>query len=221
MENRFTSNLRTDLGRIPYGECLDLQMQLVKLRKAGKIGNTLLFLEHYPPVYTIGRKADPKNFSGVEVIRTDRGGDVTYHSPGQLVCYLIFNVERDGRKDVRKFVHSVESAVINPLKSFGYDAYVGAEPGIWIRGENRKVASLGMAIDGNTSYHGFALNLTQEPIDGFLSVNPCGMEPSVMGFVPMDRSSVIREIVNNFSSEYGQFNEVSRHELVEAVRTLS
>jgi lipoyl(octanoyl) transferase len=115
----------------------------------------------------------------------------------------------------------VESAIINSLKFFGYDAYVGAEPGIWIRGENRKVASLGMAIDGNISYHGFALNLTQEPIDGFLSVNPCGMEPSMMGFVPLDRSSVIREIVNNFSSEYGQFNEVSRHKLMEVVRTLS
>ncbi|QRF75392.1 lipoate-protein ligase B [Thermoplasmatales archaeon] len=221
MENLSTSNLHTDLGRISYADCLDLQMKLVSLRKAGKVGNVLLFLEHYPPVYTIGRKADPKNFNGVEVVKTDRGGDVTYHSPGQLVSYIIFNTEKDGKRDVRKFVHSVEGVIMDTLRFFGYESYVGEEPGIWIRNPDRKVASIGMAIDGNISYHGFALNLTREPIEGFTAVNPCGLDPAVMGYVPLERSAVIREIVRNFADRFGPFNELSRRELMEAATTLS
>jgi lipoate-protein ligase B len=213
MENLSTSNLHTDLGRIGYQECLELQLKLLKLRKTGEIGNIMLFLEHDPPVYTIGRKSDPGNFGKVNVVATDRGGDVTYHSPGQLVVYLIFNIENDGRRDVRKFVHAVENAIMESIAHFGYDPYVGDEPGIWIKQGNKKVASLGMAIDGSVSYHGFSLNFTEEPLEGFRKVNPCGLDPEVMGYVPVDRNSLISELLINFERIFGKFYAIGKMDL--------
>ncbi|MEM0156163.1 MAG: lipoyl(octanoyl) transferase LipB [Thermoplasmataceae archaeon] len=221
MENLSTSNLHTDLGRIGYQECLELQLKLLKLRKGGKIGDIMLFLEHDPPVFTTGRKSNPINFGKVNVVATDRGGDVTYHSPGQLVVYLIFNIESDGKRDVRKFVHAVESAIMESIARFGYDPYVGDEPGIWIKQGNKKVASIGMAIDGFVSYHGFSLNFTDEPLEGFRQVNPCGLDPGVMGYVPVDRNSLIGELLKNFGSRFGNFIAIDKNDLEEAVRKLN
>lgn len=220
MVNRSTSNLHIDLGRIPYEECLNLQLKLVRLRKSGKIGNVLLFLEHDPPVYTIGRKSDPRNYSGVNVVKTDRGGDVTYHSPGQLVGYPIFNIEHEGRKDVRKFVQSVEGIIMDTLAHFGFSPYIGDEPGIWLKPQMKKVASLGMAIDDNVSYHGFAINLTEEPLRGFTSVNPCGMDPAVMGYAPVERSEFTAEIIRNFEGVFGKFNQIESSDLMDLASTL-
>jgi lipoyl(octanoyl) transferase len=220
MENHYTSNLAVDLGRIEYRKCLDLQLSLVSLRREGKIPDTMLMLEHDPPVYTIGRKSDPLNFQGVDVVRTDRGGDVTYHSPGQLVIYLIFDLRSEGRVDVRAFVKSVENIIIEMIEKKGHRATVGEEPGIWIE-TGKKVASLGMAIDNGISYHGVALNISEEPLKGFSLVNPCGLDPNVMGFVDFDRKEAMENAVRIFSERFGKFEPIDCGQFLTDVSAIS
>ena len=215
MDYPCTSNLAVDLGRIDYSTCLDLQRFLVGQVRSGQIPGVLLFLEHYP-VYTIGRKADPNNYPMVEVVKTDRGGDVTYHGPGQLVIYPILRIASGDRIDVRAFVHQIEDIMIDSLKSYGYSAAVGDEPGIWIQGEgrSRKVASIGMAIDHGISYHGIAINLSPDVIDGFEKIRPCGLNPDVMGYVDVPRDDIIKTITENFSWRFGPFRTIGKDELL-------
>lgn len=214
MERRCTSNLAADLGRISYDECLELQHRLVSLRRTDQVGNILLFLEH-GPVYTIGRKADPANYPEINVTRTERGGDVTYHGPGQLVVYVVFRVERDGRMDVRRFVSDVSQSFVQALRSSGFDAEEGKEePGIWINhGGRKKVGSVGMAIDHGVSYHGVSLNLTEETLERFRKIRPCGMDPSVMWYVDVPRTDIIAKLLEELGSRFGKFIMVSRSEL--------
>ncbi len=210
----FTSNLAVDLGRIDYSSCLDLQRFLVDEVRSGRIPGILLFLEHNP-VYTIGRKADPNNYPMVEVIKTDRGGDVTYHGPGQLVIYPIIRIAEGDHVDVRAFVHSIEDIIIDSLKAYGYSASVGDEPGIWIHeGDKiRKVASIGMAIHHGISYHGIAINLSQDAIRGFEKIRPCGLNPDVMWYVNIPRGRIINTIMENFSLRFGPFRAIKPEEL--------
>lgn len=221
MENPCISNHAVDLGSIGYSECLELQLKLVSLRRSGDIGNTLLFLEHDPPVYTIGRKADPANWPGLDPVRTERGGDVTYHSPGQLVIYPIFDLNENGRVDVRSFVMRVESCVMAALEENGVSAYIGKdEPGIWTVGENRKVASVGMAIDRGISYHGIAINITEEPLNGFLKINPCGLDPKVMGHVGVDRRIMVESMLKAFNRYFPEMEEISREKFYRTIEKL-
>ncbi len=220
MEKHCTSNLAADLGRITYQESLELQHRLVRLRRSGQIGDILLFLEH-DPVYTIGRKADPLNYPGISVISTERGGDVTYHGPGQLVVYMIFRVERDGKVDVRRLISEITQSFVSSIRSFGFDAGAGKEePGIWIMSQGRKkVGSIGMAIDHGVSYHGVALNLSEEVLESFLKIRPCGMEPEVMWYVPIPRKDIIGRLTKELGSRFGEFSKVSRAE-IEAISEL-
>ncbi len=206
---RYTSNLAVDLGRISYGRAYEIQKQLVELIKQDCQNGFLLFLEH-DPVYTVGRKPIPENYSGVDVVVTERGGDVTYHGPGQMVVYPIFQISGQERIDVREYVHFVEKIVIDILEKAGYKAFVGDEPGIWIGTSNgdRKVASMGMAIDHGISYHGVSINLTKEAVQGFLKINPCGLDPSVMHYASVTARSVKNEFIKAFSSRYGPFQEM-------------
>lgn len=215
-----TSNLAVDLGPIPYGECLDIQMDLVKLRRAGMIGNVLLFLEHDPPVYTIGRKSDPTNWKGLDPVRTDRGGDVTYHGPGQLVVYPIFDISRDGSVDVRSFVKSVEKTVMSALSENEVDSYVGEEPGIWSVKSKKKVASIGMAIDRHISYHGIAINYTRKAVEGFARINPCGLDPSSMGYVEIPREKLVNSLLQQFGKVFSPHRPISRSEFMDLLETL-
>lgn len=215
MANRYTSNHAVDLGTIPYGECLDLQLRLVGMRKENSIGNVILFLEHDPPVYTIGRKSDPGNWPGIDPVRTGRGGDVTYHSPGQLVVYPVIELSENGKVDVRAFVRKVENAVISALGRNGVEAYIGREePGIWTVEGNRKVASVGMAIDKHVSYHGIAINISPEPLEGFSRISPCGLDPSVMGYVDIKRGKLVQSLIREFSSTFTEFSMIGREEFL-------
>jgi len=207
MENRYISNLAIDLGVIDYEKCLKIQKDAVKRKISGEIPDVLLFLEH-PPVYTTGRKDSPSNYHGIDVIRTERGGDVTYHGPGQLVIYPILKIDgSDGKIDVRGFVVKLEKIVIKSLERFGYNARVGDEPGIWIgTGESsRKVASMGLAIERGVSYHGISINIGKEVLEGFSRINPCGMDASVMGYVNIKREDLIHSLIANFSDQFGEF----------------
>jgi lipoate-protein ligase B len=174
-------------GRVPYETATAWQERLVDRRlEAGP--DVLLLLEH-PPVYTLGRGADPRFVAGgaggpVPVVRTGRGGQVTYHGPGQLVGYPIVDLG-EHRRDVRWYVRSLEQVLIDALARLGIAAdRVEGLPGVWIDGR-RKIASIGVAIRRWVTWHGFALNVSSD-LDGFASITPCGI-------VGVEMTSIARE----------------------------
>lgn len=174
-----------NLGLTPYDQALDLQHRLVAARKAGQIGDVLLLLEH-PPVITLGRRADTSNVLaapellarlGVSVHRVERGGDVTYHGPGQLVGYPILDL-RQHRQDVGWYVRSLEETLIRALADFGIQGYrVPGLVGVWVKhqGSPGKVAAIGARIEQWVTYHGFALNVDPN-MSYFDLIVPCGIE---------------------------------------------
>ncbi|MBI1956390.1 MAG: lipoyl(octanoyl) transferase LipB, partial [Acidobacteria bacterium] len=153
------------MGQVPYRQAWDLQQSLVERRKAREIEDTILFLEH-PPVITLGRNAKREHVlsapeileqSGVEVVETDRGGEVTYHGPGQLVGYPILDLGAI-RRDVVWYVRTLEEALIRTAKDFGLSAgRMEGRPGVWVN--QAKVAAIGIHISRWVTSHGFALNL--------------------------------------------------------------
>lgn len=169
------------LGLVGYGEAHELQKHLQAQRIRGEIEDTVLLLEH-PPVVTFGRSAKEKHLlmprtilesQGVEVHEVGRGGDVTYHAPGQLVAYPIIDLKPD-RKDVRKYVWSLEEAMIRTCADFDLDAdRIPGLNGAWI-GE-RKVGAVGVRISRWVTMHGLALNVSTD-LSGFDSIVPCGIE---------------------------------------------
>ena len=174
------------LGRVDYADGLALQRRLVEERRAGQIGDTLLLLEH-PPVITLGAKTrgKPTNIiasaetlaqAGVAVHETGRGGDVTYHGPGQLVGYPIFDLRPD-RCDVHRYVRDLEEALIVAVRRFGVTAVrVPGLTGIWTgpAGREAKLAAIGVRISRWITSHGFALNVTTN-LDHFRLIVPCGI----------------------------------------------
>lgn len=170
-----------NLGRVAYDEALALQRWIAAARKAGQLDDVLLLLEH-PPVVTLGRQADEGNIIatpevlddlGIQVHRVERGGDVTYHGPGQLVGYPILDL-RNHRKDIRWYVSSLAQVLVDTLAEYGIDAdgRTGRETGIWVG--NDKLAAIGVRIERWVTYHGFALNI--DPImSHFDLIVPCGL----------------------------------------------
>jgi len=172
------------LGRVDYATALKLQQTLVKLRKTGQIKNTLLLLEH-PPVITLGRNArranvlaseDQLSRSGVEIFECDRGGDVTYHGPGQLVGYPIFNLrEFTPRMGAVGFVRKLEEVLIRTCADFGVATHrVRGMTGVWTLRDKAKVAAIGMHISRGVTSHGFALNVSTD-LEHFKLIVPCGI----------------------------------------------
>ena len=221
MDFHYTSNLAVDLGRVDYLDAIRIQEALVRIVRAGNVPGTVLFLEH-EPVYTIGRKADPANYPGIQVVKTERGGDVTYHGPGQLVVYPILKIGSAEKVDVRNFVGKIEKIFITALEKFGYDAFIGDEPGIWVKSPegSKKVASIGMAIDHGISYHGAAVNISGEALEGFRMIRPCGLAPEVMGYVNVLRNDLIRVLSDGFREFFGEFRSIPADELYGFVEKL-
>lgn len=167
-----------DLGLIEYGEAHKLQLSLVEDRVEGKIPDTLLLLEH-PHVITLGRRMKEyiTSIRGIPVYRVERGGEATYHGPGQLVGYFIVDLNFSN-KSIRDFVWGIEEALIMTLREFSIEAgRVAGHPGVWVGG--RKVASIGLALRWWVTYHGFALNVNTN-LEYFKLINPCGLNPEVM-----------------------------------------
>jgi len=170
------------LGVVGYGDALELQKQLVEQRKAGEIGDQLLLLEH-PPVITLGVKtrndrshivatAEQLAAAGVEVFETGRGGDVTYHGPGQLVGYPIIDLKPD-RCDVHRYVRDLEQVMIRMAASFGVEATrIDGLTGAWVGDE--KLAAIGVRIARWVTSHGFAFNVNT-PLERFNLIVPCGI----------------------------------------------
>jgi lipoyl(octanoyl) transferase len=174
------------LGRIAYDEALALQQRLVEERRAGVIGDTLLLLEH-PPVITLGAKNRGRStnvigtpaqlaHAGVAVVETGRGGDVTYHGPGQLIGYPILDLRPD-RCDVRRYVRDLEGVLIRAVRPFGISAgRVDGLTGVWAgpAGREEKLAAIGVRISRWITSHGFALNVSTN-LGHFDLIVPCGI----------------------------------------------
>jgi len=197
-----------DLGRVEYGQALALQRALVEKRKQGLVPDQFLFVEH-PHVITLGRNGKTQNLlaseevlrrAGVSFFPTDRGGDVTYHGPGQVVGYPIFDL-REWKRDVVAYVRAIEQALIDALADFGIAA--GREPGmtgVWVDG--KKVAAIGVHLSRWITSHGFALNLTTD-LRYFQYIVPCGLAKPVtsmaeLGAAPA-RADVIASLAKHFS----------------------
>ena len=168
------------LGLVAYSDALELQRSLVEDRRAGRIGDTLLLLEH-PHVITLGVRggrshvlasAETLAARGVEIRETGRGGDVTYHGPGQIVGYPIIDLNPD-RRDVHRYVRDLEEVLIRTAADFGIAASrVSGLTGVWVGDE--KLAAIGVRIARWVTSHGFALNVSTN-LDYFNLIVPCGI----------------------------------------------
>ncbi len=211
------------LGTIDYATGLRLQKTLVDLRKAGRIPNTLLLLEH-TPVITLGRNADQKNIvasesllkqKGVEVFDCDRGGDVTFHGPGQLVGYPIFDLRSflgpDGRKKTIgavEYVRRIEEALIRTCADYGIaTGRIPKMTGVWTlpkAGPSAKIAAIGVHISRGITSHGFALNVNTD-LDFFKLIVPCGIatKPVTSMSNELDRALLLEEVAQSVARNFG------------------
>jgi lipoyl(octanoyl) transferase len=199
------------LGRVAYPAGLELQARLVGLRKAGAIGDVLVMLEH-PPVLTLGRAMGRKDGGrenvllteealrarGVEVVETNRGGDVTYHGPGQLVGYPIFDLRGPLRAAGKRlgpvdFVRQMEEALIRTMADYGVAAMrVPGRTGVWTQPNGsiaeKKIAAIGIHVSAGVTSHGFALNVTTDLKD-FDWIVPCGIDDRAVTSLELESGS--------------------------------
>ena len=169
-----------NLGLVPYREAWDLQRSVAAEVASGARPDTVLLLEH-PPTVTLGRRTEPGELhvpagAEVEIVETDRGGKSTYHGPGQLVCYPIFDLTRHGQ-DVKKYCRDLEEALIRTLAPLGLEATrIDGLTGIWLERPPRKIASIGVHISKWITTHGYALNVDLDPAPFTEWITACGIE---------------------------------------------
>ncbi len=166
------------LGRTRYEDAHALQERLVEQRIAGEIPDTLLLTEH-EPVVTLGRGSPPDDAAGVPfpVVRVERGGEATFHGPGQVVVYPILLLPPE-RRDLHRYLRDLEQAVIDTLAEFDVEGERREGlTGVWVGG--RKICSIGVAVRRWVTWHGLALNVRTD-LDAFRSFRPCGLDPEVM-----------------------------------------
>jgi lipoyl(octanoyl) transferase len=201
-----------DLGRLAYGEAHALQRELVEKRKLGEIPDQLLIVEH-PHVITMGRNGRQENMLaseemlkrlGVAYYPTDRGGDVTYHGPGQIVGYPILDL-REWKRDVVAYVRSIEQVIINTLGEVGIEAgRVQGATGVWVGGA--KVCAIGVHISRWVTSHGFALNVDTD-LRYFQYIVPCGLTKPVTSLRELgcgaSRGDVVTWLTGHFAREFG------------------
>jgi lipoate-protein ligase B len=192
-----------DLGVREFGEVWNLQLETVAARQRNEVPDTLLLVEH-PHVITLGRGAHRENVlraDGIPVFAIERGGDVTYHGPGQLVGYPILAF-KDDERDLHLYMRRIEELLIRVSSDFGVSAgrRAGAT-GVWTEGESqRKLASIGVAVKKWVTMHGFALNVATD-LSRFSVINPCGFEARVMTSLsnetgqPVEMDAVKRRVV--------------------------
>ncbi len=183
------------LGVVEYLQALDIQHLMAERRSRNEIPDVLILLEH-PHVYTVGKREAnpiPAEVSGVPVYSVERGGQWTYHGPGQLVGYPIISLEERGR-DIRGYLRNLEQILIEAMGDFG----VAAErheghTGVWVG--DRKLASIGVAVRGWVTFHGFALNVNTD-LDYFNRINPCGLPGQALTSMAqlLGREASMREV---------------------------
>lgn len=180
------------LGRTSYPDGLEMQNALVEQRQKGEIGDTVLLLEH-EPVYTIGRTRDRTSLGNTEnlpfpVFEINRGGQATFHGPGQLVGYLILDLTQYG-KDLHTYLRQIERFLIDFASEFGMNAISrDGLTGVWV--ENRKLASIGVGVRKWVSMHGFGLNVSSD-LSGYAAITPCGISDVVMTSIEIESKKTL------------------------------
>jgi lipoate-protein ligase B len=213
-----------DVGRMRYADALVLQQELVEQRKRGQGVDTLIFIEH-PHVVTMGRNGSETNIlassdvlarTGIDYFETNRGGDVTYHGPGQLVGYPILDL-REWKRDVHAYFNGVEQVLIDALAAFGVLAERIPErgyEGVWVKGE--KIAAIGIHISRWITSHGFALNVDTD-LSYFKYIVPCGLTKPVTSLRSLGCQASRDEVRCAVAAS---FANVFQYELVTAQRHL-
>ena len=216
--NRFC--IVRDLGRMSYTAALDIQQQLAAERKQGLGADRLLFVEH-PHVVTIGRNGHEENLlateeilwrAGIELHESDRGGDVTYHGPGQIVAYPIMDL-REWKRDVGAFVRGIEQVLIDALADFGIAGKrIPKLTGVWVdKGEAggesaAKIAAIGVHLSRWVSTHGWALNVSTD-LRYFDYIVPCGLRKPVTSMAALGVKADAEDVKNALVRRFGQVFE--------------
>jgi len=201
-----------DLGRLEYGQAFALQRSLVEKRQRGLIPDQLLIVEH-PHVITLGRRGRIENLlaseevlrrAGVAFHHTDRGGDITYHGPGQVVGYPILDL-REWKRDVTAYVRAIEQVLIDALAEFGISGgRIPGWTGVWV--EQKKVAAIGVHIGRWVTSHGFALNLTTD-LRCFGYIVPCGLSKPVTSMAELGCRAGWHEVAAAVTRNFGRVFE--------------
>jgi lipoate-protein ligase B len=203
-----------NLDTVPYEEAFDLQKRLVMLRSRDSINDTLILLEH-PPVFTVTRKATLKNIlvstdelneKGISLCQTNRGGDITYHGPGQIVGYPIMDL-KDYGKDLHQYVRRVEEMIINLLTDYGIVAHRDkSNPGVWVGDE--KIAALGIAVKSSwITMHGFSLNVNPD-LSHYALIVPCGISDrgitslSLLLGKPISTRKIREQLIQHYAAAF-------------------
>lgn len=198
-----------ELGTVSYGEALALQQELASARKQGSVPDHLLLLEH-PHVITMGRNGHEENLlaseevlarTGIQYFPTDRGGDVTYHGPGQLVGYPILDL-REWKRDVGAYVRGIEQTIIDTLAEYGIEA--GRIPkltGVWVDG--RKIAAIGVHLSRWVTSHGFALNVNTD-LSYFQYIVPCGLTLPVTSMAALGVRATREEVGRRLAAHFAR-----------------
>ncbi len=209
------------LGIMDYKEVYEMQKKLLKMRQQGTIEDTLILVEH-KPVITLGKRGGESNIlaskqfleeRGINVYPVDRGGNVTYHGPGQIVGYPIIDVKNYG-KDIRKFVHNIEEIFIQLLRD-EYSIIAGRNPvntGVWV--EDEKITAIGFAVKRWVTMHGFAFNVNTN-MEHFRLIYPCGIKDK--GVTSLERLTgntlEIDELINQIKKYFSKIFDVQIQEM--------
>jgi lipoyl(octanoyl) transferase len=201
-----------DLGRIDYAEAFELQRALVDQRKRGEIPDQFLIVEH-PHTITLGRNGHMENLlareeildrAGVAFHPTDRGGDITYHGPGQIVGYPILDL-REWKRDVVAYVRAIEQVIIDALADFGLKAgRVPGMTGVWVDGA--KIAAIGVHISRWVTSHGFALNAATD-LSYFQYIVPCGLVKPVTSMAVLGAGAARENVIDRLVFHFGRMFE--------------
>lgn len=201
-----------NLGRLGYAEALELQQRLAGERKAGLISDQLLLLEH-PHVITLGRNGHMENLlaseetlrkAGIELYHTNRGGDITYHGPGQLIAYPVFDL-KDWKRDVVAYVRELEGVIIDALARFGIrSGREAGATGVWVDGA--KIAAIGIHISRWVTWHGLALNVSTN-LDYFRYIVPCGLTKPVTSMAALGCQASMEEVRQALAVEFSRHFE--------------
>lgn len=207
-----------NLGRTSYKNCWDLQKRFVIDRANRKIPDTLILTEH-EPVITLGRGTDRNNLlagekllkqKGVELFEIERGGDITFHGPGQLVVYPILDLT-PRKRDLHKYLRDLENSAIITLGKFGLEASTKEGlTGVWVN--DSKVAAIGVGVSRWITYHGLALNVNTD-LEYFKLINPCGITEYPVGSIsgilnrPVDFTEVTAAFIETFVEYFGYSNK--------------
>ncbi len=192
-----------DLGVCDYRQAYLRQIGFVEDRYCDREKEDLLVFVEHPEVYTFGRKYKdevPTHLNNVQTI--ERGGEATYHNPGQLVCYPIFKLE-EGKRDLHLFLRFLENSIVNVLHNFGIKSEArDKKTGVWITGKEKKIGSIGIAVKNWVTYHGLALNVCND-LSGFAKINPCGFDANIMTSMEseLQRKITIDEVKEAFITQ--------------------